>query len=82
MLENDNAIKKMFELIILSKDKDIYLVCYEKEPKLCHRSIVHEILDKSRERMRGLIVDLRDARWIIQEEIEKMLAAAQSHSYE
>lgn len=31
------------EVIELSKDKDVFLICYEKDATTCHRSILREI---------------------------------------
>ncbi len=43
-LNNEIAQKYLRELKELSKTKDIYLVCYEKNPP-CHRFILLEILN-------------------------------------
>ena len=38
------AIQRLRELKKLAETKDVYLVCYEKNPKVCHRSILIEIM--------------------------------------
>ncbi|MCA9374580.1 DUF488 family protein, partial [Candidatus Peregrinibacteria bacterium] len=30
----------------LAKKEDVYLICYEKEPKKCHRHILIDIINK------------------------------------
>ena len=37
---------------LVGSDKDIFLVCYEKDPSVCHRSILAEWLGKRH----GLVV--------------------------
>ena len=46
MLENPKAIERIRELREIAKEKVIFLVCYEKDPKKCHRSIVKDVLEK------------------------------------
>lgn len=43
---NPEAIKRIRELREIGKDKLIFLVCYERDPKKCHRSIVKDIIEK------------------------------------
>ncbi len=44
-IDNETTQKYLRELKELSKTKDIYLVCYEKNPP-CHRFILKQILDE------------------------------------
>lgn len=47
MLSNPKAIKKIQELKKMHENGEtIFLVCYEKDPKKCHRSIVKELIEK------------------------------------
>ncbi|HEY0088780.1 MAG TPA: DUF488 domain-containing protein [Candidatus Lokiarchaeia archaeon] len=43
---NPLAQKKIDELITISKSKDIFLVCYEKDPSNCHRSFVKKLIEQ------------------------------------
>lgn len=44
ILANPNAVRRMRELKELGKVKDVFLVCYEKPPKKCHRFILLDML--------------------------------------
>ena len=44
--DSEQASNKIKALIAIARDQDIFLVCYEKEPSLCHRSIIQELLTK------------------------------------
>ena len=46
LLENPEAIKRIRELREIAKDKLLFLVCYERDWRRCHRSIVKDILEK------------------------------------
>ncbi len=46
-ITNDpQAQKLMQEIKELAKKEDVYLICYEKEPKKCHRHILIDIINK------------------------------------
>lgn len=42
---NPKAKERLRELLKISKEKDVFLVCYEKDSNKCHRSLVKRILD-------------------------------------
>jgi uncharacterized protein YeaO (DUF488 family) len=45
-LENRKGVmEKLREFKELSKEKDVFLVCYEKNPYRCHRSVVKHLID-------------------------------------
>lgn len=45
-IKNDpQAMKLLQEIKDLSKKEDVYLVCYEKPPKKCHRHILIDIIN-------------------------------------
>ena len=44
VLSSPEAMKRLEELREIGKVKDVYLVCYEKPPKKCHRFILLDIL--------------------------------------
>ena len=46
MLESPKAIERIRELREIAKEKVVFLVCYEKDSKECHRSIIKDILEK------------------------------------
>lgn len=37
---------RLHELANIAKEKDIFLVCYEKDPSLCHRSLVKTMIEE------------------------------------
>lgn len=43
ILNNQDALAKIKEIAMTAKKKDVYLVCYEKEPP-CHRFILLEMI--------------------------------------
>lgn len=51
-LSSYNSRKKLKELIQLSEEKDILCVCYCKDESLCHRSIVKDIAERIRIRLK------------------------------
>lgn len=44
ILKRAAAIKRMSELLEIAKKRDVFLVCYEKNPNNCHRSLVLDML--------------------------------------
>jgi uncharacterized protein (DUF488 family) len=44
LMENPKAIKRMKELLEISKERDVYLICYEKNALECHRTIVKNLI--------------------------------------
>ena len=46
--DNPEALKEIKRIKKSSYEKDIYLICYEKEPP-CHRFILLDIIDKIRD---------------------------------
>jgi len=46
ILNNPLAIKRIKELIEISKTKDVYLISYEKPPKQSHRYVLLDIINK------------------------------------
>jgi len=44
MMKNEKAIERMKELIEIAKIKDVFLVCFCKNPFECHRSLVAKIM--------------------------------------
>lgn len=42
---NEKALKLICDLRKLSKEKVVFLVCFEKNPNLCHRSIIKELIE-------------------------------------
>ena len=44
MISNPKALQKMHELVSLAREKDVYLVCYEKDASKCHRTILIELM--------------------------------------
>jgi uncharacterized protein YeaO (DUF488 family) len=44
--ENPEAIKRIRELREIAKEKLLFLVCYERDWRKCHRSIIKDILEK------------------------------------
>ena len=59
ILNNPLAIKRLIELIEMSETKDVYLICYEKLPKPCHRFILIEIMKELKKREKGEIESYR-----------------------
>lgn len=45
--ENPEAKKRINELREIAKDKVVFLVCFEKNPSVCHRSIVKKIIERT-----------------------------------
>ena len=45
--ENPEALKRIKELREIAKDKVVFLVCYEKNSSVCHRSIVKKIIERT-----------------------------------
>ena len=46
-IANDpEAQELMQEIKELAKKEDVYLICYEKEPKKCHRHILIDLINK------------------------------------
>ena len=45
--ENPEALKRIEELREIGKERLLFLVCYEKDQSICHRSIVKEIINKT-----------------------------------
>ena len=43
---NPLAQKRIDELITISKAKEIFLVCYEKDPSNCHRSFIKKLMEQ------------------------------------
>lgn len=43
---NPEARKRIDELREIAKDKVVFLVCYERDPEVCHRSIVKKIIER------------------------------------
>jgi len=39
-----SALERLERLEEINKDKDIFLVCYEKDPSKCHRSIIARLI--------------------------------------
>lgn len=46
LLENPEAIKRIRELREIANDKTVFLVCYERDWRRCHRSIIRDIMEK------------------------------------
>ena len=46
MLNSDEAIEEMKQIFKLSCIKDVYLICYEKPPKNCHRHILIDLINE------------------------------------
>ena len=44
--ENPEAKKRINELREIAKDKVVFLVCFEKDPNVCHRSIVKKVIER------------------------------------
>lgn len=44
LLANKDAFESLFKLKGLAETRDVYLYCYEKDPRHCHRSILMKIL--------------------------------------
>ncbi len=44
--ENPEAKKRINEIREIAKDKVVFLVCYERDPEVCHRSIVKKIIER------------------------------------
>jgi uncharacterized protein YeaO (DUF488 family) len=42
--ESGAAAKKLWELKLIARKKDVFLVCYEKDASKCHRSIIKELM--------------------------------------
>ena len=40
LFNNPEAIQRMLELQELAKTQDVYLICFEKSPRFCHRSLL------------------------------------------
>jgi len=47
IMNNDVAIRRLKDMCILKKKKDIFVVCYEKDARQCHRSIIKELIDQN-----------------------------------
>lgn len=45
-LSNKNAIEELKEIKKLSEKEDVYLVCFEKPPKKCHRLLLQKLADE------------------------------------
>jgi uncharacterized protein YeaO (DUF488 family) len=45
--KNPKAQERLKELREIARKKDVFLVCFEKDPSVCHRSIVKKILEES-----------------------------------
>ena len=43
---NPEAKKRINEIREIAKDKVVFLVCYERDPEVCHRSIVKKIIER------------------------------------
>lgn len=43
---NEKALALISELRRISKTKVVFLVCFEKNPNQCHRSIIKELIEK------------------------------------
>ena len=50
ILSSPEAMKRLEELREIEKAKDVYLVCYEKPPKKCHRFILLDIFQEELEK--------------------------------
>ncbi|MBN2033074.1 MAG: DUF488 family protein [Deltaproteobacteria bacterium] len=46
IIGNPSALKKLEEICKKSKEKDVYLVCYEGAAKACHRRILLRIAEE------------------------------------
>lgn len=44
VLKNPAAVQKLRAIAKTSQTKDLYLICYEKPPKKCHRFILLELI--------------------------------------
>lgn len=44
IIHNKDAIKRIKELIEIAKEKTIFLICMEKDPSECHRTILQELM--------------------------------------
>ena len=42
---NPKVIPKLQELKEISEQKELFLVCYEKNPEVCHRTIIKELIE-------------------------------------
>ncbi len=45
--ENPEAKKRINEIREIAKDKVVFLVCDERDPEVCHRSIVKKIIERT-----------------------------------
>lgn len=45
-IEENNTVKELLDLCV---NNDVYLICYEKDYELCHRSIVAELISNKLE---------------------------------
>lgn len=48
--QNYGAKKKLQELKQLAKTKTVFLVCFEKDPNVCHRSLVKQMIESMEDR--------------------------------
>lgn len=42
-LDNADAVNELKEIKELSEKEDVYFICYEKQPKKCHRFLLMEL---------------------------------------
>lgn len=45
-MDNEICISEMRKIKDMSKDNDVFLVCYEKDRYRCHRSLLVDIINK------------------------------------
>lgn len=45
-MNNDECIAAMRKIKWMAKDKQVYLICYEKDPYRCHRSLLLDMISK------------------------------------
>jgi len=45
IMRNSESFKELKRIGKLSKEKDVYLLCHEKDEAYCHRRIVREIIE-------------------------------------
>lgn len=43
-MDNDRCKQELQRIKKLSEDKDVYLICYEKPPKNCHRYLIMDMI--------------------------------------
>lgn len=45
-MSNDICIAEMRKIKWMAKDKLVYIICYEKNPHRCHRSLLFDMINK------------------------------------